>query len=112
MPGKPAGTANVVRVQMCDDNATDRLALQRFGERLLPDSPGFFNIDTGVDKCPAVTVLQQPQVDMPERKRQWHTQPYDARRDGHRLAGLGPLGKFVCDLVFGFLRQASKHHPM
>jgi hypothetical protein len=39
--------------------------------------------------CPALTIGQQPQVDVVEREGQRHAQPQDARRDLARLSARG-----------------------
>src|SRR5437899_7456815 len=89
---EPARVADVVRMEMRDEHATHGPAVEARREDALPQGARVVEPDTRVHDGPAVAVLEQPQVDVVELKRQRHTQPADAGRDDHDIGGGGRRG--------------------
>ena len=58
-----------------------RRAASNCVDRFAPDIADLLNIVAGVDDSPTVSILQEPEIDMVERKRQRHTHPMDAGSD-------------------------------
>src|SRR5258707_1258468 len=66
---------------MRDDQPRHLLAAERLGEDAPPQLPGDRRVEPAIDDGPAVTIGEQPEIDMVEGERQRHAQPMDARRD-------------------------------
>ena len=85
---EPVRIAGVVGMVVREHHALDG---RKTLEQLFPDRTGLAVADAGVDDGPAAFVLQQPKVDVVERKRQRHAEPVDAGRDFDRRAGIRRL---------------------
>ncbi len=75
---------------MGHDHPLDRPASHGSGEKLFPGVLGRLVLDAGINDRPAVTILQQPEVDVVELHRQPHADPVNAGRDLDGLAGFRP----------------------
>jgi len=86
---EPVGQAEVVGVEMGDDEAAGQTQAQRF-------APGCLHLrrgKAGVDERDLVLgIVDQPQVDVIERERQRHAQPVHAGSDGGHLSSSGVAG--------------------
>ena len=71
-PGEPAGTANVVRMHVRDNDMFDWRIAHDTGKRSFPDRLALVVAKASVDYRPAVAVGEQPKIDVLERKQQWH----------------------------------------
>src|SRR3984893_4643474 len=71
------------------DHAGGRTAVERRREVRIPEGTRRYVAVTRVDLCPAVSVGQQPKVDVVEREGQRHAQPQDARGDLLRCSTTG-----------------------
>jgi hypothetical protein len=80
---EPGGQAEMVGMAVGDDGACQPPSSQRRLPGLLDRILGEAGIDCGV----AIAVGQQPGVDVVQRKRQRHAQPFHTRRELHRHAG-------------------------
>ena len=80
---QPVRQPDVVGMHVGDQHAQHRQALQLLLEHLLPQRARFGPVDAAVHHGPAFAALkavaQQPKVDVVERERQAHAQPFDAR---------------------------------
>ncbi len=76
----------MVGVEMGDDEPRHRFAAQRLDEDALPEFPRDRRVEPAIDDRPAVTILEQPEIDVVEREGQRHAQPMNARRN----LGQGP----------------------
>jgi hypothetical protein len=106
---QPVAQADVVGMKMGDDHALDRLADQLLCKDLLPAAARFIGGKTAIDDGPAVTVFQQPQVDVIEHKRQRHAQPPHAGRDVDNRAGRRRFGERVMHLRRGGWRFFERY---
>ena len=61
---EPTRQTNVVGVHMSTDHTVDGLARHEAREQGFPSLFGRIQIEAGIDNGPAVSVLQQPQVDV------------------------------------------------
>lgn len=102
---QPIGQADVVRVHVRDQDAQDGQAFKLVLENVFPQRLDLVARDAAVDDGPAVAavdvVAQQPEVDMIQRERQRHADPFHAF--GHRVrpAGLGlEIGPGILQLLF------------
>ena len=89
---QPAGEADMVRVEMRDDDLGQRSAAQHAGEQLLPDLPARRRVDAGVERGKAALVLDQTEIDVVEAERQRQPRPQDAVGDLDRRAEGWRLG--------------------
>ena len=78
---QPAGEADVVGMEVRDDQAGQGPARQRPGDERVPDGARGVVADAGVQDGPAVAVIDQVDVDVVEPERQGNARPQDARRD-------------------------------
>src|SRR5437868_10737694 len=82
----------MVGVIVREDDALDCLARRK---DKFPQSAGLAVGDAAVDDRRTAAVLEQPEVDMVQLKRQRHRQPTHARRDFHRRAGRRNIWKGI-----------------
>src|SRR5205085_11728555 len=88
----PCGVAGMVGVIVREDDALD--CPDRRKDKL-PQSAGLIVGDAAVDDRRTAAVLEQPEVDMVQLKRQRHRQPTHAGRDFHRRAGRRNIWKGI-----------------
>src|SRR5262249_38674581 len=77
-PGEPAGVAHVVRMKVRHQHAPHPTTVEVRREDALPERARVVAAYAGVDDGPARAVVEQPQVDVVELKRQRHAQPVDS----------------------------------
>src|SRR4030095_11265758 len=79
------------------DEAKKRTLRERGGEMTLPDGPGRRVAESAIDERKSALLLEQPEVDMVERKRQRHAQPVNARRVFDQLTRARRRGERVIE---------------
>ena len=79
---EPPGKANVVRVMVGDDDATNWLAAKRRLKNIFPNRLGLARGKACVDDGPAVTFIEGIDIHMVQRHRQRKSDPKDAVCDG------------------------------
>src|SRR5439155_23880832 len=84
---QPARVAHVIGMEMCHEDALHRAAAEVRGEDALPQGARVVEADAGVDDGPARAVLEEPEVDVVELKRQRHAQPVYSGSDRAHLGG-------------------------
>ncbi|MOA45243.1 hypothetical protein D3C78_1676230 [compost metagenome] len=104
----------MVGVHVGDQHAQHGQAFQFVLEDLFPQRLDLVARDAAVDDGPAVAavdvVAQQPEVDMIQRERQRHPDPFDALRHRMRAAGLGlKIGPGILKLLFVGVHCLSLH---
>ena len=116
---QPVGQANMIRVHVRHDDPQNRQAFQLGRKNRLPLRFGFGPADAAIHRTPALDfftrrvraihlVAQQPEVDVVQRKRQAHAQPFDARGDLKRAAaGRKRLTQGVMELLFKVIHVIS-----
>jgi hypothetical protein len=103
--GQPGGEAEVVRVEVGDHHAGDAPPVGR--QHLLPDGLCFGRAEAGIHDHHVVAVIEQPQVDVVQRKRQRHAQPGDTGRNRQWLRGGGDVFKRVVEAHGGHFRSVQ-----
>ena len=103
--GDPAGVAHVVGMEMGHDRPCDRAPAERRAPDLAPQFLGLVVAIPGIEKGPAVAVLEEIEIDVIELERQRHANPMDAGRDRHRRSRLGKRLERIVELDLGQLRH-------
>src|SRR5262249_10834866 len=98
-------------VEMGDDHATDRLAVQLGGEDLLPRLARRCEARASIHDRPRAVVLDEPQVDVVELEGQRHAQPLDTRRDRERPARPGRWGPGMNERVNRVIVHLASRRP-
>ncbi len=90
---QPAGEADVVGMEVRDDQAGQGPSRQRAVDQRVPDFARGVVADAGVQDGPAVAVVDQVDVDVVEPEGQRNARPQDAGRDLDDLARRRRLGE-------------------
>ncbi|KAG0924939.1 hypothetical protein G6F31_018928 [Rhizopus arrhizus] len=101
-------------VHVRDDHAQHGQAFKFILEDLFPQRLDLVARDATVDDGPAVAavdvVAQQPEVDMIQRERQRHTDPFDPVRHHMRMTGFGlEVRPGVLQFLFVGVHRLSLH---
>ncbi len=92
---EPARLAQVVGMEVGDQQAGDGPAGQQAAEQTLPEEARRRIADAGVDERPGVAVIEDPEIDVIEGEGQPRPQPEDARSHGHGPVQLGDVGRIA-----------------
>ena len=92
---EPAGETDVIRVEMRDNDARDRPASERTRDQRLPGRTSVVVVEASVDDGPAVTIVDEVDVDVvqPEGKRD--TGPENTGHDLSRSTDVRGRGKRI-----------------
>ena len=80
---QPGGKTEMIRMAMCDDLSGQSMLRQQLAPVVLQH----IQTDAGIDSCPALSIFDQPEIDVVKRKWQRHTNPANAWCDIESGAG-------------------------
>ena len=103
-----AGRADVIGMEVRSDDARQRPIGQQSLKQRLPSGLGLFVAETGVDQCPAVTVIDKVEIDVVKEERQRHSRPQDPWSDFDRVAGRGRHGLGEHELCARNIRRCGR----
>ena len=76
----------MVRMKVGGQDPLDRSSRQKATQKILPDLLGRTVAQAGIDQRPAIAVVDHPQIDMVQGKRELQPQPEDVVHHLRRLA--------------------------
>ena len=107
---KPACQTNVVGMHVSADHTVDGFASHEASEQGFPSFLGRIQIEAGIDNGPAVSVLQQPQVDVVQGSRHGKSRPPDTGRHFERvIAGVLEPAPGVSQTTVLFVNAFQSH---
>src|SRR5690606_1483013 len=83
--GEPAGEPDMIGMEMRDDEARYRFAVQTCLKYLPPERLHFIGGNARIHHRPAITIFQQPEIDMVKLEGKRHAHPEYAGRDLHHF---------------------------